>query len=204
MGLAERGEESAVDDFAAFLLRMFDYEADGDRVIRQHPEVSFQMCGQSVSAKPDLAVCDDSECKLLVQEVNVSLPSVLSITSLNPVMQRGASHSSVGEAQLIAEAIAAFSENNWNRKMSGLPALESQAIPGILMSGVSPVFYRIFVGAELVRCACLGVYPTTPTVVHRCIPPVPNQPAYHTEGLLPLQNRRPVLQCFEAFKQFVV
>jgi len=52
---AVTGEESLVDDFAAFLLGMFEYD-EPDRVIHQRKEVSFVMCGTVVAAKPDVCV----------------------------------------------------------------------------------------------------------------------------------------------------
>jgi hypothetical protein len=82
--------------------------------------------------------------------------------------------------------------------------VNSQTFPGITMVGVVPIFYRIPVTAELVQCVQAGRYSPEPTMVQRCIPPVPDRDAYPEEGLVPLVNRRIVLQCFEAFKAFVV
>ena len=67
-----RGEESLVDDFAAFLLGMFEYD-EPEGVIHQRKELSFIMCGMSVDAKPDVCVISESEYLLLVQEDNVRL-----------------------------------------------------------------------------------------------------------------------------------
>ena len=108
------------------------------------------------------------------------------------------------EPQLIAEAIAAFYQNNLRRKLAGRPMVNSQTFPGITMVGVVPTFYRIPVTTELVRCVRTGRHPPEPTIVQRCIPPVPDRDAYPEEGLVPLDNRRIVMQCFEAFKAFVV
>ncbi len=82
--------------------------------------------------------------------------------------------------------------------------LDSQIIPGITMVGVVPTFYRIPVTAELVRYVQAGTHSLEKTTVHRCIPPVPNPLSYLDEGLVPLANRVTVMQCFEAFKTFVV
>ena len=68
---AVTGEESLVDDFAAFLLGMFEYD-EPDRVIHQRKEVSFVMCGTVVAAKPDVCVMSESQYLLLVQEDKVS------------------------------------------------------------------------------------------------------------------------------------
>ena len=63
---AVKGEESYVDDFAAFILAMFEYD-EPERVIHQRKEVSFVMCGMMVYAKPDICVMSESEYLLLVQ-----------------------------------------------------------------------------------------------------------------------------------------
>ena len=73
---AETGEESSVDDFAAFLLGMFEYD-EPDRVIRQQKEVTFVMCGSEVSATPDVCVLTESQYLLLVQQDNVRHSSSL-------------------------------------------------------------------------------------------------------------------------------
>lgn len=65
-------EESAVDDFTAFILRMLDYD-DDDRVIRLRKEISFYMAGERVDATADVCVMNDSDYLLLIQEDKVSL-----------------------------------------------------------------------------------------------------------------------------------
>ena len=70
------GEESFVDDFAAFLLKMMSYD-EGRRVIHLRKEMGFEMCGQRMDANADVCMMD-SECSgtgakylLLVQEDRV-------------------------------------------------------------------------------------------------------------------------------------
>jgi len=70
---AAKGEESSVDDFAAFILGMFNYD-EPDRVIHNRKELSFIMCGAVVDAKPDVCVMSESEYLLLVQEDKVFRP----------------------------------------------------------------------------------------------------------------------------------
>lgn len=82
--------------------------------------------------------------------------------------------------------------------------MDSQIIYGILMVGTVPTFYRIPVTATLVRAVRCGWSPGQWTRVQRCVPSVPNQDAYPKEGLVPLINRRIVMQCYEAFKALVV
>ena len=64
---AVNGVESSVDDFAGFILRMFEYNKP-DHVIHGQKEVSFTMCGMMVNANPSVCVMSDSGLLLLVQE----------------------------------------------------------------------------------------------------------------------------------------
>ncbi|THU75187.1 hypothetical protein K435DRAFT_707560, partial [Dendrothele bispora CBS 962.96] len=123
METALGGEESAVDDFATFLLRTLNYEQDGDRVIRTRTELSMTMCGATVYAKPDISVVDRNTNSLLqVQEDKVSL--LRTSNRQNP------------EPQLVAEMLAAFYNINLTRGMQGKDLLNSKLIPGITMRGV--------------------------------------------------------------------
>jgi hypothetical protein len=54
------------------------------------------------------------------------------------------------EPQLVAEAIAAFHQNNVNRRLSGLPKLARKLMPAIVMIGNAAVFYLIPVTDTLV------------------------------------------------------
>ena len=71
-------EESLVDDFAAFLLRLLNYN-DGRRVVHLRKELGFEMCGQRVDAKTDVCITERSATTgvrylLLVQEDKVRKP----------------------------------------------------------------------------------------------------------------------------------
>ncbi|KAF9053180.1 hypothetical protein BJ165DRAFT_1523902 [Panaeolus papilionaceus] len=179
----KEGEESAVDDFAAELLRVMGYEGD-ETVVRTRKSLQLQMCGEVLFAKTDVCLMDaSSEILLLVQEDK---------THINP---------SDPEAQLIAEAIAAFQENNAKRVNDRfLEPLEMQVIPGITMDGTFPRFYKIKVTADLDQCVRLGQYPEAQTIVYRHTPRVPRR---RSDGMRPLDNRKLVLRCYEAFKKFV-
>ena len=73
MTLAENGEseEYEVDDFAAFILSMLDYDSDVC-LIHLHKEISFNMAGESVDAKADVCLMDVFGNLILVQENKVS------------------------------------------------------------------------------------------------------------------------------------
>ena len=60
-------EESAVDDFAALLLRLMKYNQGPECMIRTRKEISFFMAGQRVAANTDVCVIDRDAFILLVQ-----------------------------------------------------------------------------------------------------------------------------------------
>jgi hypothetical protein len=76
-------------------------------------------------------------------------------------------------------------------------------MPGIVMLGTTPTFYKIPVVDELVYNVRHGTYPPQPTHVSVCYPPVPRPNRRRSEGMKPLDNRREILQCYEAFKNVV-
>ncbi|KAF8342276.1 uncharacterized protein EI90DRAFT_1325241 [Cantharellus anzutake] len=176
-------EESFVDDFASIVLKLMGYDS-GRRIIHQQKELSFEMCGQRVSAKTDVCVMERGAARylLLVQEDKRHLSSV------NP------------EPQLVAEAVAAFYQNNKGRERIGLATIAHAVIPGITMIGSAPTFFKIPVSEALVKAIVTGQYPAFATTVQRLVPPVPDRLNYMIQGMKPLENRRVVFQCFQAFK----
>lgn len=108
------------------------------------------------------------------------------------------------EAQLVAAALATFQGNNVRRwLLCNKASLAAKVVPGIIMTGSSPTFYRIPITAELADAVSLGVYPATPTVVYAHLPVLYHPGLRQTECMKPLDNRYCILQCFEAFKRFV-
>jgi hypothetical protein len=101
------------------------------------------------------------------------------------------------EPQLVAEAIAAFHQNNVNCGLAGLPKLAHKPMPGIVMIGSAVLFYLIPV-TDMVDAILTASYQT---VIFQFCSPVPNRTHYvdYGKGMRPLENRRIILQCFEAF-----
>ena len=93
--------------------------------------------------------------------------------------------------------------NNLCRSKSGLPLLERQVIPGIVMVGTAPTFYRVTVTTALIDALATSTYPAESTVVLKYTPPVPDPVNYSIQGMRPLENRRIVFQCLEAFKAVI-
>jgi hypothetical protein len=178
------GEESAVDDFASKLLRTLHYCPRG-RLIRTRKNIPLVICGENRYVKTDVCILGRNEIILLIQEDKRHLETK------DP------------EPQLVAEAIAAFAENNRTRKRLNQPLLDSKIMPGIIMVGTAPVFYKIPVTAALEGCVINGIYPQATTTVYAHYPNVPRPDDFWLEGMRPLDNRKIVLSCYEAFKQFV-
>ena len=107
------------------------------------------------------------------------------------------------EAQVIAEAIAAFQTNNLRRAMAGQPTVNAQVMPAITMNGTAPTFYKVDVTSALVEAIEGAQYPEHVTIVHKLIPPVQQPVELQFHGMRPLDNRHVILSCFEAFKQFL-
>ncbi|KAF8529588.1 hypothetical protein BU17DRAFT_36464 [Hysterangium stoloniferum] len=180
------GEESAVDDFAMQLLRIMGYAGRAfGRDLRSRKDIPLFICGEWRHAKTDVCVMDTNGYLLLVQEDKRHLEIV------DPA------------PQLIAEAIAAVQSNNRTRDFLGVDPLDVKVMAGITMTGTSPTFFKIPVTLELIEAVQKGEYPATPTVVAMHRPEVPRPARRLTEGMRPLDNRRCILACFEAFKQFV-
>ena len=187
MDLAMAGEETAVDDFASFLFNLLGYTSR-DIGMQTRKDIEFCISGKSVYAKTGVCLLRrQSETILLVQEDRRHLGH-----------RRG--HP---EAQLIAKAIAAFQSNNEKRYSTGLPLQDQCLIAGILMIGAAPVFYKIPVTRELADAVALSKYPPNPSTVYSHPPPIPRPDFRYLEGMKPLDNRRIILQCYEAFKKFL-
>jgi len=108
------------------------------------------------------------------------------------------------EARLISDAIAAFhNDNNMRAKRFGTNPLASKVMPGIVMDGTMPTFYKIPITAELVRAVESGERPEQETVVHAYVPEVPTKVPRPEEGMKPLDNRYIILSCYDAFKKFM-
>ena len=104
------------------------------------------------------------------------------------------------EPRLISDTIAAFHNDNMVRvKRLGTNPLISKVMPGIVMNGTMPTFYKIPVTPELIRAVVSGERPEEETVVHAYRPEVPSP----EEGMKPLDNRYIILSCFEAFRQLL-
>ena len=77
------------------------------------------------------------------------------------------------------------------RARLGLAALSQQDhIPGIVMKGTSPIFYKVDVTTALVQAVATGTYPNTATTVHAYPPDIPRPNRRWSEGMKLLDNRQ--------------
>jgi hypothetical protein len=76
-------------------------------------------------------------------------------------------------------------------------------MPGIVMVGTSPAFFKIPVTQTLSTHIRHGTYPEEETYVTYCYPPVSRPTRRGSEGMKPLDNRREMLRWYEAFKVIV-
>lgn len=81
----------------------------------------------------------------------------------------------------------------------GTNPLASKVMPGIIMDGAMPMFYKIPVMPELVGAVESGPRPGQETIVHAYRPEVLRP----EEVMRPLDNRHTILLCFEAFRRFL-
>jgi hypothetical protein len=182
---ATPAEESAVDNFAVHLLTLLGY-VPRTKMARTHTDIPILICGQEYQAKTDVCIVDSDDLLLLVQE------------------DKQHKESKDPEPQLIAEAIAAFQSNNYRRAcILGQDPIVHKVVPGITLTGTSPIFYKIPITTQLAECVALGVFRATPTVVHAHLPAVARPARRLSEGMKPLDNRAVILSCYEAFKKFV-
>jgi hypothetical protein len=79
----------------------------------------------------------------------------------------------------------------------------SQIIPGIVIKGILPIFFKTPVTQQLVTAIMHGQYPAEPTIVAVHSPDLPQPNLIWSEGMEPLDNRQHILKCFEAFKAIV-
>lgn len=178
-------EESAVDDFAVQLLTVLGY-VPRSRMARTRADIPLWICGELRHAKTDVCIVDSDDILLLTQE------------------DKRHKEQKDPEPQLIAEAIAAFQANNNRRtRVLGQDPIKAKVVPGIILVGSSPTFFKVPVTSELAEAVALGEYPATPTVVRAHLPVLPRPARRLSEGMKPLDNRRRILACYEAFKQFV-
>ncbi|KZP22370.1 hypothetical protein FIBSPDRAFT_919371 [Athelia psychrophila] len=177
------GQELAVDTFAERLLQTLGYDS-WRRLILTRQELPFFICGEKRGAEADICICDENDILLLVQA------------------DKCLENPDDPQAQLIAEAIAAFQRNNLTRNRDlHLPELDKMTIPGITLVGTTPIFYHIKITAALNEAVMRGTFPPFITEVYRHVPQLPRR---NSEGMKPADNRAKISRYFLAFRGYIV
>ncbi|KIL57869.1 hypothetical protein M378DRAFT_188366 [Amanita muscaria Koide BX008] len=78
--------------------------------------------------------------------------------------------------------------------------LDSKIMPGIIMKEASPIFYKVHVATALTGAIALG---KVETIVYAHLPSLPRPARDWSDGMKPLDNRRLLLSCYEAFRHFL-
>jgi hypothetical protein len=181
----EGRHESSVDDFSVALFKVIGY-ASRTRMARSRMPMALDICGETRSAQADVCLLSDDQVVLLVQEDKRFM------SDADP------------EPQLVAEAIAAFQTNRTRyRRRRGQQPPGSAVIPGIVMVGARPTFYKVQVTSELADAVMAGRYPGHRTKVAVCPLEENGSPVDPVLTMLDPLCRRVALEYFEAFKQFI-
>jgi len=178
---ANATQESAIDDLARELLRLLNFEEKGT-LLRSRYAIPFLISGDTGRvAQTDLCLIQGSSTILLVIQEDKSI-----FSHKDP------------EAQVIAEAIAAFQYNNLNRDRAGFDTVESMIIPAITMIGTRPIFYKIPVTQALSDAVARAQYPAFQTTVFKCT--VIPRSRHQSEGMEAPEFRQDILKHYNAFK----
>jgi hypothetical protein len=178
---ANAGQESAIDDFAKEILRVVGYEERGT-LLRSRYAIPLTISGETNwLAQTDVCLVHGSSTILLVVQEDKT-----AVSARDP------------EAQVIAEAIAAFQHNNRNRTRLGLEELDEMMIPCITMIGTRPIFYKVPVSKDLSNSVITAQYPQCSTSVMKCV--VATASRRLSEGMEVPDFRKLALQHYDAFK----
>jgi hypothetical protein len=145
-------QETAIDDFAREVLRTLGFEERG-LVLRTRHTIPLSICGDTNKVSQiDVCLLDRRSTILLVlqQDKTIFKPS-------DP------------EAQIIAEAIAAYQYNNQIRQRMDLHPLDTMTVPCITMIGTRPIFYLVPVTKALSDAVITGQWPPVMTEVVKCV-----------------------------------
>ncbi|PVU84987.1 hypothetical protein BB561_007001 [Smittium simulii] len=173
-------EESAVDDYAKFLIdNILEYTSDNNYT-RTRKNIKFIMCGNITNAETDICITNNESILFLLQEDK-------SYNNLN----------NQAECQIIAKAIAAYQTNKIIMKN-----IKEYIFPAIVMVGTYPVFYKIPITNDLDHCVRFGSkIPQNITRVYKFNPIINN--IQSKSGMTNKINRINIMRSYEAFRPFI-
>ncbi|KAI9302616.1 hypothetical protein BJ944DRAFT_166914 [Cunninghamella echinulata] len=183
-------EESAVDDFTKHLLNIFKYNK-GDNLVRSGQALTLGMFGKNVNAKPDICVENiKSTIKLLIHGDKSFTNSSGSSFDIE-----------ITESQMVAEAIAAFQNNNRLKKSFNLHKIDSCTLPCIIMSGTFPIFYLFNITKQLTDDIENGVIPEYDTVINKY--QIPANISIIGDVFYSNIYKKLIFQCYHSFRKFI-
>lgn len=175
------GQETVTDDFARELLHIVGFEERG-YVLRTHHIIPLSICGDiDKVAQTDVCLLDRRSTIFLILQEN-----------------RTVFNTSDPEPPVIAEAIAAYQQNNLKRARMGLSTLDTMTVPCITMIGTRPTFYLVPVTQELSDAVITGRWPEVETKVLKCVTFVSH--GQLSEGMETPEYRRVAFKHMIAFK----
>lgn len=139
------------------IMKELGHERDSDKLVAGH-QMSLSICGEETR-------CDSQD------NTNICLIHQKTGIVLLVAVARSQGSKTDPEPQLVAEAIAAFGENNKRLRELGLPEKDTMPFTGITMKGIAPTFYNITVTKALYDAVKEGKCPKDKTVIQKCTVP---------------------------------
>ena len=104
----------------------------------------------------------------------------------------------------MAAALGAFCKDNEKRATKELAPMSSKMYIGIITIASAHFFYKITITQALVDAVRRkSKSPAEEIIIERFIPPVRDIDDFLRDGMLPLDNRRVIFQCYEALKELL-
>ena len=172
-------QESAIGDFAAATLKFLGFNERHATVATRYI-IPLTICGETRAAQTEVCI--------------IYRPTTILLVLVGTLLDK-----TNAEAQVVAEAIAAFQFNNAKRAARGQPVLEVMTIPCIIMFGTNPTFYLVPVTTELSKAVVTAQYPTTQTRALKCVTVMAHQRRI-SDGMADTEFRKLALKRFIAFK----
>lgn len=181
-------EEKYMDNMATDLLLILGYET-GDTNIRTREKLWLSMSRELVAIRTDICVLDINSSVLLI----IQNGTLARETPSDP------------EAQLVAASIAAFQLNNHKRQQESLEEiLAVDTVPGIVLNGAIPTFYKTRVSRGLDMIVQMGELPDQKSIVQKYCPEKSIYSETRISHDFTEQQRKNILLAYKAFKQFVL
>jgi hypothetical protein len=171
---------SPIINFTYHLLNLLGFTGEeGDRIIRRDQDMPMFMCGQNTHAVADLCVFHPNAETVLLLVKEDCRPG--SRRYHYTPRRNGGPTGEDPEAQLLAQAIAAFQMHN------STPPVETRVIPAIAMNGTSSVLYKFETTADWWKSTDVAVFAKSDEGVEFVLP-VARPEMLREEGMSAVDN----------------